>query len=456
MSGTPCQTFLAYRGGEVCGRIAAILNQGHIDRYDERRGFFGFFECVDDQEAANGLFDAVRQWFADQGIFRLRGPANPSLNYETGPADRRLRFVADVHDDLQPALLRAADRELRLPQDPGLVRLLGAHLHAAQDSPRSSRRSPSRSSSATTSSVRPLDKSRFPEDVETVPLDLQPLADEHLGLRADVAGRSAGHGGRGCGSSSCPSWPSSSRRTARWSGRRSACPTTTRGSRRSTAGCSPSASSTCCGRRTEIKKIRMISTNVLPEYQRLGLGLVLMRGIVPKVLGMGHRGGRVLLGAGIEQLSRGSLEKGGAKITKTYRIYDLDEEPPPQGWQPKTACLLRRRAERSEPVEIRPVRPRPRPATASSTFPGAIYAEDPQWVPPLLIEIKEFLDPPQASLLSARRRPTQFIACRDGVPAGGRILVSDDPRYNAGAQDQHRLLRHVRVAPTIPEMAQAP
>ena len=78
------QTFLAYRDGEVCGRIAGILNQGHNDRYHEHRGFFGFFDCLDDQEAADGLFDAVRQWFADQGIFRLRGPSNPSLNYETG------------------------------------------------------------------------------------------------------------------------------------------------------------------------------------------------------------------------------------------------------------------------------------------------------------------------------------------------------------------------------------
>ena len=94
------QTFLAYRGEEVCGRIAAILNQGHIVQHNDRRGFFGFFDCFDDQEAANGLFDAVRQWFADQDIHRLRGPTNPSLNYEAGLVDRGLRFIADVHDDL--------------------------------------------------------------------------------------------------------------------------------------------------------------------------------------------------------------------------------------------------------------------------------------------------------------------------------------------------------------------
>ena len=78
------QTFVAYRAGELCGRIAAIVNYGHIERFSERRGFFGFFECVDDQEVATALFDAARGWLAEHDIHALRGPANPSLNYEWG------------------------------------------------------------------------------------------------------------------------------------------------------------------------------------------------------------------------------------------------------------------------------------------------------------------------------------------------------------------------------------
>ena len=46
--------------------------------------------------------------------------------------------------------------------------------------------------------LRPLDKSRFLEDVRDVPVDLQPLADEHLGLRAHVGRRSGAHGAQGC------------------------------------------------------------------------------------------------------------------------------------------------------------------------------------------------------------------------------------------------------------------
>jgi hypothetical protein len=78
------QTFLAYRGGRPCGRIAAIVNHAHNERHNERRGFFGFFECIDDQEVANALFDAARAWLAEHGMSAMRGPANPSLNYECG------------------------------------------------------------------------------------------------------------------------------------------------------------------------------------------------------------------------------------------------------------------------------------------------------------------------------------------------------------------------------------
>ena len=65
------QTFLALRDGRVCGRIAAILNQGHNEHYKERRGFWGFFECIEDQEVADGLFGAVRDWFGQRQIYSL-------------------------------------------------------------------------------------------------------------------------------------------------------------------------------------------------------------------------------------------------------------------------------------------------------------------------------------------------------------------------------------------------
>ena len=46
------QSFLITRGGRDVGRITAIVNAGHLDRYKEQRGFFGFFECDDDTAAS--------------------------------------------------------------------------------------------------------------------------------------------------------------------------------------------------------------------------------------------------------------------------------------------------------------------------------------------------------------------------------------------------------------------
>ena len=78
------ELFIARRGGAVVGRIAAIENRAHNDFHGDRVGFWGFFECVDDQEVADALFDAAERWLGARGLDVLRGPMNPSTNYECG------------------------------------------------------------------------------------------------------------------------------------------------------------------------------------------------------------------------------------------------------------------------------------------------------------------------------------------------------------------------------------
>ena len=77
-------TLLAERRGEVVGRVAVFVNDVHNRKYQEKRGFFGFFECVDDVAVARGLFDAGRAWLAQRGMTQWRGPVNLSLNYTCG------------------------------------------------------------------------------------------------------------------------------------------------------------------------------------------------------------------------------------------------------------------------------------------------------------------------------------------------------------------------------------
>ncbi len=60
--------------GDIIGRIAAFY---HFDeKRGENRGGFGFFECIDEQEAANLLFDQAKTWLQANGLNHMEGPIN--------------------------------------------------------------------------------------------------------------------------------------------------------------------------------------------------------------------------------------------------------------------------------------------------------------------------------------------------------------------------------------------
>jgi hypothetical protein len=75
-------------------------------------------------------------------------------------------------------------------------------------------------------------------------------------------------------------------------------------------------------RRRQLNRMRVISANVVPEYQRWGIGLVLLAGLVPKIREWPISEVEFSWVLESNTLSRGSLERGGAKLSKTYRIYD--------------------------------------------------------------------------------------------------------------------------------------
>ena len=74
--------------------------------------------------------------------------------------------------------------------------------------------------------------------------------------------------------------------------------------------------------RKKIKKVRVMSTNVVPEYQRWGLGLVVLDRMLPDCLSMGITDAEFSWVLESNHLSRGSLERAGTTRTKTYRLYD--------------------------------------------------------------------------------------------------------------------------------------
>ncbi|MCE5266859.1 MAG: GNAT family N-acetyltransferase, partial [Planctomycetaceae bacterium] len=421
------QTFVARRGNEVCGRIAAILNQGHIAQYNERRGFFGFFDCIDDQDVANGLFDAVRQWFADQDIHRLRGPMNPSMNYELG-------LLIDGFDS-SPVFMMTYNLPYyeRLVENYGFRKSQDLYAFWGQVS-----MLPAIAAKLTPISeqiierydvkVRSLDTTRFREDVESflsiynrslvntwgfVPMSQDEVRRMAAGLRhvivpemtvaVEIDGRMVG---------ACFGLPDYNPRIREIDGR-----------------LFPFGFIHLLRNRRAIKRIRVISTNVLPEFQRMGLGLVLLSGLVPKALEWGLEEAEFSWVLESNRLSYGALKKGGAKITKTYRVYDLDEE---QGSGEEGQSSSRNSshalvATPLAPLAIREVKTR-QDLDRFVRVPWRIYADDPHWVPPLLREVKAFLDRDKHPFYR-HGEATTFLALRNEQPVG-RVLVSDDVLYN--------------------------
>jgi hypothetical protein len=63
--------------GNLLGRIAAFTNTKYINKGTEYpTGGVGFFECTNNQAAANLLFDTAKQWLTSKGMEAMDGPIN--------------------------------------------------------------------------------------------------------------------------------------------------------------------------------------------------------------------------------------------------------------------------------------------------------------------------------------------------------------------------------------------
>ena len=63
--------------GKLIGRIAAFINSKYINKGTEfPTGGIGFFDCINDQPAANILFDEAKRWLQQKGMEAMDGPIN--------------------------------------------------------------------------------------------------------------------------------------------------------------------------------------------------------------------------------------------------------------------------------------------------------------------------------------------------------------------------------------------
>ncbi len=77
------QCYIAYRDGKPVGTISATVDKGY-QAVEPGVGFFGFFEFPDDEEVARKLLDAASGFLRDRGMQRMMGPFNFNTNHECG------------------------------------------------------------------------------------------------------------------------------------------------------------------------------------------------------------------------------------------------------------------------------------------------------------------------------------------------------------------------------------
>jgi GNAT superfamily N-acetyltransferase len=312
------QPFVVEKDGQVVGRIVAIVNHGHNERYGENRGFFGFFDCIDDQEAANHLFRAACQFLKSEGMTDVRGPSNPSLNYEIGTLvegfdspptfmmtynwpyyDRLIQgFGFEKTQDLfafegHISMLDSLDPKLKFVIDE-VKRRFNVTLRPA------SRKNFQKEidlflniyNLQATWGFVPL----TPAECKAIGFSLKFLIDPGVTSIIEVDGKAVGVG---------LAMPDYNQIIKKIDGR-----------------LFPFGFLRLLWGRRKINKIRVISTNVVPEYQRWGLGLVALERMVPDCRERGIQVAEFSWVLESNQLSRGSLERAGTERTKTYRLYD--------------------------------------------------------------------------------------------------------------------------------------
>ena len=315
-----CENFLVRRDGKTVGRICALVNQGHNERYEEKRGFFGFFECFEDQQAANLLFQAAGKYLRGRGMTDVRGPANPSLNQEVGLLvegfDTPPTFMMTYNRPYYGRLIESFgfEKTQDLYAFDGHIEML-AHIDPKLEFviKEIKRRF--------NVNVRRFNPKRFDDEVNLflniynrslvgtwgfVPLAPEEVAHQAKGLKhllipelttiIEVDGKPIGAG----------------------LGLLDINPII----KQINGRLFPFGFLKLLMNKRKMKRVRLMSTNVLPEFQRWGFGLLALERMLPDALAMGLVTGEFSWVLESNHLSRGSLERAGLHRSKTYRVYD--------------------------------------------------------------------------------------------------------------------------------------
>ena len=160
--------FVARQGDNVVGRIAAIANQLHNDTHQDKVGFYGFFDAIDDQAVANTLFDTAAAWLRAKGLASMRGPASFSVNDECGLLVSGFNFPNTIMMPNNPPYYVSLHERAQLATAKNLLAYQGGDERHFVEPPERIRRAVAMAKERYGITVRALRLSDFKAEVERV------------------------------------------------------------------------------------------------------------------------------------------------------------------------------------------------------------------------------------------------------------------------------------------------
>ncbi|MEZ4647435.1 MAG: N-acetyltransferase [Candidatus Eisenbacteria bacterium] len=303
--------------GEVVGRIAAIVNHAHNEFHEEKTGFFGFFEVVDEEVVAALLLQAAADWLTARGMERMRGPASFSSNEEFG-------LLVDGFGSA-PMVMMTYNPEyyIRLLERHGLVpaKDLVAYYMTDETIPERLLKLLQRVEDRAQITVRPLDKKRFDQEVELI-RDVYNSAWERNWGFVPMTNAEIDHMAKELKPVVDPDLVAFAEKDGKTIGFALALPDLNQALRRANGKLWPFGLVKMILEMKKIRRIRVLTLGVLAEYRKLGADVLLYSHLYRRGTAKGYRAGEFSWILEDNVPMRRALEQIGASVYKTYRIYE--------------------------------------------------------------------------------------------------------------------------------------
>ncbi|MFW6188881.1 MAG: N-acetyltransferase [Planctomycetota bacterium] len=304
--------------GRAVGRLTAHVNHRYNDYWGEKTGFFGFLETVERPEVAEALLAEAERRLADRGMRRVRGPFSFSTNQECALLvegfDEEPAFMMPYNPPFYPDYLERCGYDRAKD-------LLAYSYDSGGDVPPRLSRFARKAQERTDVSVRPVDPDRFRHDVARafsvynrawsrnwgfVPMteeqfefmaeSLRPVVEPELALIAELDGEPVGFS---------LALPDYNRVLKRMNGR-----------------LFPFGIFRFFFGRRRIDSVRVLTMGVVREHRRSGIDVLLIHRTFVNGIENGFTRGEFSWVLEDNVLLRRTLERMGARVSKTYRIFE--------------------------------------------------------------------------------------------------------------------------------------